>query len=303
MNQLIITIPITVGNSVIAENMIDWIYQLNGRVPQEHALICFDADVTPERHERIKLACELAFESFDTIIMPTLNTKEKMASENAVRNNLFLGIAEHCRKSFRIPWLWLEPGSVPTQQGWFKNICDAYYAQPRRYLGTHLKPSAESNDRFLHPVSVYHMGCFDDVVRVVKENMDGPFEMAIGNTIVPRSTKWRAVQFQKILDESDIGKVWPEAEIVFGDDGGMLIEAYRAEGRHHPKVVVNPEPVRMVADASGQFTPHNPPPDGARPSPNWITPPSTDAAPRIDLRTKAGRALKAAQKAEHANAH
>lgn len=245
--NLIITIPITVGNSVIAENMIDWIYQLNGRVNKGHALICYDADVTAERRERIKIVCELAFVSYDEIIMPSLNTKEKMASHNTVRNNLFLGIAEHCQKSYRIPWLWLEPGSVPTTPGWLAMMGLEYQSQPRRYMGTHLRVSADIPDRFLHPVSIYHMGCFGDVAKMVRENMDGAFELVIGQTIVMRSSKWKLVQPLKILDESDISKVWEESLIVFGDESGALIESYRAEGRHHPRPpAINSAP--LIAD-------------------------------------------------------
>jgi len=271
MNQVAIVIPVTVGNSVIAENMIDWIFQLNFRKQIGHAVICHDELVHPERRERIKLACELAFISFDEIVVPSRGTLEKPASENFTRNNLFLGAAEHCQKSLRVPWLWLEPGSCPKNPLWFVKICNAYYSQVRRYSGTHLKPSADG-PIFLHPVSVYHMGAFNDVSKVVSESMDEFFEAVSGQILHPKSTKWRLVQPLKILEETDCDKVWDEAQIVFGDDAGILVENLRSKGVHFPK------PLNLDSDRNQEGSQIQP--------------------VKIDRRTKEGRAL---AKAQHAN--
>ncbi len=273
MNPVIV-ISLTADNAARAEATLDWCYQLGNRIKRDHILLAFDADCSPEQRERIKLTADLAFLSVQELVVPRIGTAEKPASQVARNNNAFLAAAEFCQKSFRIPWLFLEGDCTPTNPDWLENIAKSYDAQPLRYMGVHLKPTEESVERFLFRIAVYHMGAFNDMVKVCGENPETPFEMSGGKNIAGRSTKCRLFQPLKVLDESDFSKVWPEAQIVCGDLTGALIEHYRELGVHLPGMKFRSETVLDY-------------------HPNGVVPIIHVRQPeKVDGRTKAGRAAR-----------
>lgn len=268
--NLTIAIPISLETAIIAERLLDWIYQLNQREKSGHALLVY-SDVHEENQMRIRIAAELAFESFDEIVVPSVDKPDKMEAAVAKRNRTFLTAAEYCQKSYRVPWLYLDPTAVPLKQDWLSRIEDAFSNQPRRYMGTHLRASAESKEIFLLPTSVYHMGAFNDCQRVVTEAMSVPFEISCGSMLAPKSTKSRLVQPLKFQDETDFDKIWDEAVIVVGDMSGALIEKLREDGVH----------LATFSSPLPAFEIESIPTNG-----------------KIDLRTKEGRALKEKLKSE-----
>jgi len=307
--MIVTVIPISTDNAARAEFCLDWLLQLNLREKRGHALLVFDG-VHSELVDRIKITAELVFESFDALIPPSKDTKEKMASAIVRRNNLFMNAAEYCQRVFRCPFLFLEPESVPTNPQWMENIENLWEAQPRRYLLTHLRDTQES-PRFPASVGVYHMGFWGDVAKAYSDptNAEVPWERIAGESIVSRSTKCRAFQPLRITDEGDFSKVWPEAQIVSSDPTGAFIEKLRADGVHLP-----PKGDWLKAEMDTRLTnPSKPPGFGwtrteqpiqprITPDPPNLPPQLTQPNPRCettkpDLRTKAGREWKAA----HAN--
>lgn len=232
--NLPLTIGINADNAARAEAAIDWIYQLASRTKQNHVLLAFDSDCSPEQRSKIKITADLAFLTVQEFIAPAL-PDERRQSELARRNALFLAAAEHCQKCFRTAWVWLEANCTPTNPGWLENLTEVYHEQPYRYLGVHLKPTADSNERFLHRVAIYHMGCFNDIAKACSDRPDVPCEVAAGMNLVVRSSKTRLIQPLKIVDETSFSQVWPEAQIVVGDDAGALIEYFRENGIHLKK--------------------------------------------------------------------
>lgn len=222
-----------IDNASRAEFQLDWIFQLSGREKRGHALLVFDG-THPEFIERIKATAELAFESFDMLIPASKDTPQKMASAIVRRNNIFLSAAEYCQRVFRCPFLFLEPECTPTNPQWFENIEKAYYAQPRRYLLTHLQDSKDA-PRFPLPIGVFHMALFNDIAKLCADAPEAPWERTAGEHIVSKSTKSRAFQPLKIQDESDFSKVRPEAQVVTGDTSGAFIEHLRESGVHLTK--------------------------------------------------------------------
>jgi len=281
-----IAIPINADSAPQAENLCSWIRELNNHKPKGHAIVAFDSSVSHEMRERVKITAGLAFETVEEVLVPSKDSAEKMSSAIAKRNASFMAIAEFCQRCVRVPWLLLEPDCVPTNPEWLDKIEAFYDSQPKRYVGVHLKSKPDSEEKFLHRVSVYHMGAFMDVVKTVDAAPEVPFEISCGQHFVPRSSKFRMIQPLKIQDELDFAKIWPEAQIVCGDVTGALIEKFRADGVH-----IGAQ--KIIEREVSEFTvPINHP-----------APPSTLPPPRppgrVDLRTKAGRAILAAKKGEY----
>lgn len=284
--MIITVIPIATEQGARAEFLLSWLMQLNNREKRGHALLVFDG-VHPEFIDRIKLSAELVFESFDMLIPASKDTKEKMASAVVRRNNMYLSAFEYAQKTFRCPFLVLEPESTPTNPQWMENIEKAWEQQPRRYMLCHLQ-DAKDAPRFPLSVGVYHMGCHNDVSAVCAATPETPWERSAGELLVSKSTKSRAFQFLKVQDESDFSKAWPEAQIISSDPSGQYVEKLRAEGVHLTRKHV----AEVVAAIQS-------PPIYTMPQPIvvGVDPRNGDLlanAPKPDLRTKEGRAWKAA---------
>lgn len=289
---IVTVIPISTENGHRAEFLIDFISQLNQRKPRGHALLAFDS-VHEEVVQRVKISAELAFESFDLIIVASKDTKQAMASAIVRRNNLYLSAFEYCQRTFRVPFLVLEPECCPTNQQWMEKIQKAYEAQARRYLLCHLRDS-ETSPRFPLSVGVMHMGLWADIAKACAEAPETPWERVAGENIIGRSSKTRAFQPLRVVEEADFQKVWPEAQVVVGDISGALIENYRSQGVHLPVsfpgvkredekmfVIGNPESEIRYGPCDATF--------GITPSDREKL---SQPLPKIDLRSKAGRALK-----------
>ncbi len=231
--SLVTVIPISTENAARAEFLIDWISQLNQRKPKDHALLVFDG-VHEELIQRCKISAELAFEGFDMLIPASKDTKEKMASAVVRRNNLYLSAFEHCQRTFRVPFLVLEPECCPTNPQWMENIEQAWDGQARRYLLCHLQDSKDA-PRFPLSVGVMHMGLWGDIAKPCADAPETPWERVAGEMIISRSTKCRMFQPLKIQSEADFQNVWPEAQIVVGDSSGAYTEFLRSQGVHLPK--------------------------------------------------------------------
>lgn len=296
--MIVTVIPISTDNAHRAEFLIDWIYQLAGREKRGHALLAFDG-VHEEYINRIKATAELAFESFDIMIPNSKDTKEKMASAIVRRNNLFMSAAEHCQKSFRCPFLMLEPECTPTNAQWLENIENLWESQARRYMLCHLR-DAETGPRFPLSIGVYHMGFWGDVAKAYSEpsNAEIPWERIAGENIVGRSTKCRAFQPLKVISEEDFAKVWPEAQIVTNDQTGAFIEKLRADGVHLPKPKLSVAEIshRMLEPTFKECYDSQTELAGS-PLTEFAEMRDRQTATKPDLRTKAGREWKAA----HAN--
>lgn len=282
---IITVIPVNPETAPVAENLLDWIFQLNQREAHGAVLLLYDG-VHDEAQTKIRTAASLAYTHVEE-----LNAPARQEGQAHRGNILFLCAAEHCQKTYRIPWLYMDPTSVPTNRDWFRNICNAYAEQPMRYMGTHLKANAEAKDIFLFPFSVYHMGAFNDTSRAILDAPSVPFEFTAGPIIGPKSFRTRLIQPLKIIDESDFSKIWDTAQIVVGDITGALIEKYRGDGVHVPVPVIPVNPEWKDAQFDVQINPPNVVHVGPEPTT------ATGQPKKIDRRTREGKALAAAQKA------
>lgn len=221
MNKLLIVIPFSTDNAALAERLVDWIYQLAGREQQDHCLLVCDQQVNDELRKKVKVAAEVTFLTSEMVVAQVGQIPRQIPG--SFWTDLMLKtVAEHIKAGYKWPWLFLEPECAPTRATWIEEVIDAYEAQPKQYLGLHMKIG---DTMFLNRVAVYSPNAADDLK--IDELGANPIEINSGDTTIPKATKTRVLQYLIIESEEDVGKVRDDAAIVVGDASGILIESMR----------------------------------------------------------------------------
>lgn len=267
MSKLLITLPYSAGDAVLAERLCDYIYQLNGKSPLGHALLVAASDTHEELRIRVGIAAKLAFEDVTELVAPDMES-QKTYSKAQYAEHLFKFAATHIQKNFRWPFAWVEPDSVPTNCLWRERLSDAYEAQPRRYMGSIMR---QGESLFMARVGVYSPAAGADQDRA-------PDQM------VSKCTKTKLIQQLVIGSDDDLSKVREDAVLVHGDKAGILMEHLK-EKPPLPMIDMDGEekPVKVTVTTNGNLKCEE-----GIPNPMWET-------PKIDRRTRAGRALAAKQ--------
>lgn len=224
MNSLLIVIPFCTDDSWRAESLCDWVYQLNGKRADGQCLLAPAADVHGELKTKVRIAAEMAF-----VGVETLNVQPSGAANKTDHiNTLFRQVASFVSVSCRVPFLWLEPDCVPLRKGWMKALSDAYHAQPKRFMGSHLalqvKETAERHI-VLARASIYPPDASRDLDGYCQNNV--PFERLAATTIVPRSSKTKLIQQIAFTEDTSPEKVREDAVLLHHDKTGALIDMLR----------------------------------------------------------------------------
>ena len=222
--KILVTIPFTTDNAVLAERLCDWIHHLSGKKQEGHCLLVCDQQVHDEIREKVKIAAEVAFVTVDVIIA-RIDEIPKQVPNHYWTNLMFYTAAEHVGKTFRWPWLWLEPECVPLRPGWLGELAEAYDDQPKRYFGTKM---AIGTAMFMARVGVYPASAINDHRPSQTQH---PFEMLSGEKIVPKLGRTKLFQHLNVQDEEDVAKIREESCVVVGDAVGILIEKLRETKR------------------------------------------------------------------------
>lgn len=221
--NLLVTIPLTADTAPLAERLCDWIYYLSGRVTKGHALLVAAADVHKEMCAKTSIAAEVAFETSELIVAPEIGTP----SPTMVANQMFKFSGDYIVRHFRCPWLWMEPQCVPLKPDWREQLMAAYVAQPKRYMGAHLRLAAATDKSpeklCLARCSIYPPDAIADMSPFC--DAPAPFQLASAQHILSRSTKSRLIQ--ELAYNGDQSKIRPDACALNGDKVGELIEQLR----------------------------------------------------------------------------
>lgn len=221
MNKLIVVIPFTTDNAVMAERLCDWIFKVSGSEQKGHALLVCDQQVHDELKGKVKIAAEVAFDSVE-LVVATVNQIPKAISSHFWMNLMFLKASEHISKHYRWPFLWLEPEAIPVKSNWLEILSSIYDSQPKRYLGTHMELNGH---RFMARVGIYPSYAFSEFKDITDKS--GPYEIAAGSYITPKCSRSKAFQHLKVRDESDVEKIREDATVVIGDESGIVVEVLR----------------------------------------------------------------------------
>ena len=219
-NTILVVLPFCTNDGVLAEHLCDFIYLVNKRVQSGHVLLVPAGDVHDELKEKVRLAAAVAFETVDVLPAPKIVDPNK----NVHINKTFLTVAEHIAKTYRVPFLWLEPDAVPLKYGWLEAISDAHYQQPKRYSGAWKKVLTD-NRIFLNRIAVYPPDAITDLAASLATQ--GLFNLAAGAVVTPKSTKSNLVHEVAFTDESV--KVRSDAVLMHSDKAGIYMNLKREE--------------------------------------------------------------------------
>lgn len=192
--NIIVATSFNAENAQKVERMMDCIYWLSGQQPCA-CLLVSQHGVHDEVKIKVKLAAEVAFASASLIQIPP-------------KSDPMAAAARAVSRTFRHPWLWLEPQCVPLKKDWLKQIVKEYEAQPRRYAGPHL--ISTTGIKMLSRVAVYANDAMADIAN--KENL------------YPMSSKMRLIQDMPCSDADSYTKVREDAVLLYGDATGELVE-------------------------------------------------------------------------------
>lgn len=232
MNDLLIVVPFHASDAPLAERLVDWIYELENRRQHGHCLLVSAHNVHDEMRLKMKLAAEVAFESSDLVV---LGKESRTPTEGT--NNLFQETAKFVSQHYRWSWLWLEPDCVPLRTGWREQLLLAYNAQPRRFMGPHLRFSQKTGDKLtLGRIAVYPTDAVTDLAPYCGSII--PFNQIAGDVIVPRSTKSRLIQETRWQPGAEVRS---DAVLLHSDKSGLLIQQFRESAMANHVIEAEPE--------------------------------------------------------------
>lgn len=213
--SLLTVIPCCAADAPMAESLMDWMLELNSRKKLSCALVICSGNTHEEMRMKLFLAAESAFDNFEIVVAPEIASTVKSEQVTQMFNFAAAGIA----KNFRLPWLWLEPDSVPLKRSWLQELDDAYHSQPKRHFGPHF----QSVDKrvFMSRTAVFS----PDLVRAELPQ----FQLNNQDTITPASSKTKLIQQIFYKHPQDLEKVRPEACLLHCDKSGMLIQHLRSK--------------------------------------------------------------------------
>lgn len=210
--NILTVIPTHAGDCLRAEKLIDQLFALNRKEQKGHCLLVLAPSVPQENRDKLRISAEVAFKSV-TLFTPELQRelKEKPEFIGAMLAKTSLFIA----KTFRSPWLWLEPDCLPLCCGWLERIADAYNDQPMRYMGGHLK---HGEAIALSRIAVYPPDTVRDLEAAA--GMQIPFEFYAKDL----SSKSRLFQTVNLSSSTDAHLIRPDAVLAHSDKAGIHIE-------------------------------------------------------------------------------
>jgi hypothetical protein len=212
MSDIIIVLPFTNEETAKTERLLDHIFHIGG-VPG-HILLVSAHDVHPEARERIKVAADVAFSSYEMIAVnpPLGKTKDERI------NFMFKQVAKYVQDTYRLPWFLMEPDCTPVSETWYHSLCTSYKVQPKRYCGSFFKAGSTL---FCSRRIVYPFDAFKDLEQYC--NGDAAFNFAAATFQVPRATKTQLVQEIVIATATDLSKVSANAVIIHSDKRSIAL--------------------------------------------------------------------------------
>ena len=195
MIPTLVVLSFCADDSQKAENLLDFIFALNGKKSSGHILLVAANGVHAEPKERIKISAQLAFETMEIIELPAFEGDKVKKIGGA-----FKVVASHIYFNYRCNFIWLEPDCTPTTPKYLTRLLALYDNQIKRFLGG------------------YRVAIFPND----SHNMVGrPMDFAL--------TRTDAIQEIAINSESDLPKVSKEALLVHGDKSQILLNSLRSK--------------------------------------------------------------------------
>jgi hypothetical protein len=162
---------------------------------------------------KLSIAGEVSYEHCEMIVAPELASQSK--SDRI--NHIFNFAADHIARNYRIPWLWLEPDSVPLKRQWMEELSAGYDSQPKHHFGPHFQ--AADKRLFMGRTSIFSP-------QLAKPALP-QFTTSSGDFMTPASTKTRLIQQIFYKHPADLDKIRADAVLLHSDKSGELIKHLR----------------------------------------------------------------------------
>ena len=196
MNPILLVVCYHNGDVTQAEKLLDWISELDGKLPHSCLLVA-DREVPIEKQRELKQKGLGIFHHVEALNVNTAGNKGHLAA-----NMMFHFTSEKIQNEYRLPFLWMEPDCVPMEPGWLNRISEAYHSSPKRYLGDIVvnpapDPKSPLPPKFLSGISVYPSDAHRDISPHLKDGT--AWDMAAANKLVPMALDTPLIQHFKAL--------------------------------------------------------------------------------------------------------
>lgn len=201
-----------------AERLIDQIFALNHKQQKGHAVILFGASTPQENRDKVRISAEVTFKS--VALLYQIPSKIEVQDKASIVGNAMIQAATHIHRSYKSPWLWLEPDALPLKSGWQEKIEETYNSQPMRYINSHMKQiDKDGNEIFsISRMGVYPVDAIKDFENAAKE------KMGLEYYCVSMSAKCRLFQNLEVKSADDESKLRPDAVLAHHDKMAVLVD-------------------------------------------------------------------------------
>jgi len=187
--NLIVVVPCHNGDFPLAEQLIAWIGELDGKLPFP-ILIAVDQTVDMNRVVPLFEAAKAIFEHARAITL-------QIPAGGWKPNAMFLASSKYVMENYECPFLWLEPDCVPLKSGWLADINEAYQKTPLRFMGAVVEQSGQKGlpAKHLTGCSVYPNDAYVDFERIAEVNSGrAAWDIGGGEKIVTASQNTTLIQ-------------------------------------------------------------------------------------------------------------
>lgn len=221
--NLITVISCHNSDCIRAERLIDQIFALNRKEQKGCVFLIFAPSVPQENRDKVRISAEVTFKSviiLNAAIPKEIENKASVASSHLpITANLMSQAADYIHKHCHLPWLWLEPDSLPVKEGWMEKIAETYASQPMRYMASHLKVQDGDKERFF----ISRMGVYpNDAANDFKKATE--IGDSIEGYVFGMSSKCRLFQQISIQSPDDVSKLRPDVVLAHSDKRAILVD-------------------------------------------------------------------------------
>lgn len=234
--NLITVISCHNSDCIRAERLIDQIFALNRKEQKGCVFLIFAPSVPQENRDKVRISAEVTFKS--TIILNAdipkeIENKASVSGTHApITANLMAQAADYIHKHCHLPWLWLEPDSLPVKSGWMENITETYASQPMRYMASHLKVQDGDKEQFF----ISRMGVYpNDAAADFKKATE--LGASIESYVFGMSSKCRLFQQISIQSPDDISKLRPDVVLAHSDKRAELVDVIVEKETKSPETI------------------------------------------------------------------
>lgn len=189
--RLLVVVPLTAADLPLAENLFKRLAEL-GPYEINDLLVVSDQKLTPEQVNPLLTIVKSTFARGEFI-----KTQMTLPNEGFPYgyNFRFETAARHIQNNRKMPWLWLDPRSVPMQKGWLREIEEAYFRAKKQFMGF----PVNSANPTISPVAVYPATLPKFFYQRLISKRGTPFEISCADILSQNTHKTTLIWAQPMI--------------------------------------------------------------------------------------------------------